>query len=48
VKEFFDHYLLGKAAPRWLEKGVSRLEMKDYLREQMKKYRDLLDKGISR
>ncbi|MBM3285648.1 MAG: S9 family peptidase, partial [Candidatus Aminicenantes bacterium] len=48
AKEFFDHHLLGKPAPRWLEKGVSLLEMKDYLQERMKKYQDLLDKGIPR
>jgi hypothetical protein len=48
VKEFFDHHLLGRAAPRWLERGVPLLEMEDYLEERMKKYRDFLDKGISR
>jgi dipeptidyl aminopeptidase/acylaminoacyl peptidase len=48
VKEFFDHYLLGKSAPRWLGEGISLLEMKDHLQERIKKYRDFLDKGVSR
>ncbi len=40
MKEFFDHYLMGKAAPDWWTKGVPRLEMEDHIKqrlEQMKK-----------
>jgi dipeptidyl aminopeptidase/acylaminoacyl peptidase len=31
MKEFFDHYLMGKPAPDWWTKGVPRLEMEDYI-----------------
>jgi len=40
MKEFFDHELMGKPAPDWWTKGVSRLEMEDHIRqrlEQLKK-----------
>jgi dipeptidyl aminopeptidase/acylaminoacyl peptidase len=47
IKEFFDHYLLGKPAPRWLREGVTLLELKDHLQELIKRYRDFLDKGVS-
>jgi dipeptidyl aminopeptidase/acylaminoacyl peptidase len=47
TKEFFDHFLLGKPAPRWLEEGISLLEMKNHLQDRMKKYYDFLDKGVS-
>ena len=32
MKEFFDHYLMGKPMPRWYEEGVQRLDMDDHLR----------------
>jgi hypothetical protein len=32
MKEFFDHFLMGKPAPDWYEHGVSRLDMADYLK----------------
>ena len=32
MKEFFDHFLMGKPAPDWYEHGVSRLDMTDYLK----------------
>lgn len=31
MREWFDHYLMGKPAPEWMEKGVPLLEMKDHL-----------------
>jgi len=34
MKEFFDHYLMGKAAPKWMTDGVPRLEMDDHLKER--------------
>jgi dipeptidyl aminopeptidase/acylaminoacyl peptidase len=37
MKEFFDHYLLGKPAPKWLEEGIPHLKMKDHLKEMSKK-----------
>jgi dipeptidyl aminopeptidase/acylaminoacyl peptidase len=36
MKEFFDHYLMGKPAPDWYVKGVSHLALKDYLKERAK------------
>jgi acetyl esterase/lipase len=32
MKEFFDHFLMGKPAPSWWEEGVSHLEMEEYLK----------------
>ncbi len=39
MKEFFDHFLKGAPAPKWWEEGVSRLDLKDHLKERA---RDLL------
>jgi len=36
MKEFFDHYLMGKPAPAWLHGSVSHLKLKDYLKERAK------------
>jgi len=36
MKEFFDYHLMGKAAPEWLENGVSRLKMNDDVTARMK------------
>lgn len=36
MKEFFDHFLLGKPAPDWLEKGIPYLKIKDHLKERVK------------
>ncbi len=35
MKEFFDHYLMGKPAPAWWTKGVPRLEMEDHIKQRM-------------
>jgi dipeptidyl aminopeptidase/acylaminoacyl peptidase len=32
MKEFFDHFLMGKPMPKWYEEGVQRLDMDDHLR----------------
>ena len=34
MREFFDHYLMGKPAPGWMKEGVSRLDMEDHLKER--------------
>ena len=34
MKEFFDHYLKGAPAPKWMTDGVPRLEMEDHLKER--------------
>ncbi len=36
MKEFFDHYLQGKPAPKWLEEGIPYIKIKDYLKEKVK------------
>ena len=36
MKEFFDHYLMDKPAPKWLDDGVPLLKMKDHLEERTK------------
>ena len=35
MKEFFDHYLMGKPAPGWWTKGVPRLEMEEHIRQRL-------------
>jgi dipeptidyl aminopeptidase/acylaminoacyl peptidase len=34
MKEFFDHHLLGKPAPKWWLEGVPHLKLKDHLDER--------------
>ncbi len=34
MKEFFDHYLKGAPAPKWMTDGVPRLEMEDHLKDR--------------
>ena len=36
MKEFFDHYLMDKPAPKWLEEGIPLLNIKDELDERAK------------
>ena len=36
MKEFFDHYLMDKPAPKWMEDGIPLLKMKDHLEEVTK------------
>jgi len=36
MKEYFDHYLKGAAAPDWMTKGVPRLQMEEHLKERAK------------
>lgn len=39
MREFFDHHLKGKPAPKWLQKGISHLKTKEHIREHDKKAR---------
>lgn len=34
MREFFDHHLMGKTAPKWLEEGVPLLKLKEHLEER--------------
>ncbi len=34
MHEFFDHHLMGKTAPKWLEEGVPLLKLKEHLEER--------------
>jgi len=36
MKEFFDHYLMVKPAPKWMVEGMPYLKLKDYLKEKAK------------
>ncbi|MBM3284856.1 MAG: hypothetical protein FJY81_03195, partial [Candidatus Aminicenantes bacterium] len=36
MREFFDHYLLGKPAPPWLEEGIPHLKLEEHLQEKTK------------
>jgi len=36
MREFFDHHLLGKPAPEWIEKGVSHLEHEEHIKARTK------------
>ena len=33
MREWFDHYLMDKPAPKWMEDGIPLLKMKDALEE---------------
>jgi len=35
MKEFFDHFLMGKPMPRWYGEGVPRLEMDEHLKSRV-------------
>ncbi|MBA7645146.1 hypothetical protein ES703_52899 [subsurface metagenome] len=37
MRQFFDHHLKGKPAPKWLEEGIPHLKLKDHLKEISKK-----------
>lgn len=39
MKEFFDHYLMGKPAPKWMIDGIPYLKMKDDLKERIKQWK---------
>lgn len=36
MREFFDHHLLGKPAPEWLEQGISHLKHEEHLKKRTK------------
>jgi dipeptidyl aminopeptidase/acylaminoacyl peptidase len=36
MQQFFDHYLMGKPAPRWYTAGVSHLDHEDHIKELAK------------
>jgi len=36
MRQFFDHYLMDKPAPKWMEEGIPLLKMKDHLDEVTK------------
>ncbi|MBS3819201.1 S9 family peptidase [bacterium] len=36
MQEFFDHYLRGKPVPKWWEKGIPHLKLKEHLKEKTK------------
>jgi dienelactone hydrolase len=36
MKEYFDYYLKGAAAPGWMTKGIPRLQMEEHLKERAK------------
>jgi dipeptidyl aminopeptidase/acylaminoacyl peptidase len=37
MREYFDHYLLGKPAPDWLKDGIPRLRMEEHLKARQQK-----------
>jgi dienelactone hydrolase len=43
MKEFFDHYLMGKTSPDWWAKGISNLKLKDYLKERVKDLKEKIE-----
>ena len=40
MKEFFDHHLMGKPAPKWLVDGVPHLKLKEHLDDRVKEKPD--------
>jgi dipeptidyl aminopeptidase/acylaminoacyl peptidase len=47
MKEFFDHHLMGRAAPAWLTRGVPRLQMEEHLRQRQQERRATPDVRIT-
>ena len=39
MREFFDHHLKGKPAPKWLKEGIPHIKIKEHIREHAKKVR---------
>jgi acetyl esterase/lipase len=39
MKEWFDHWLMGKPAPAWMTEGIPYLKLKDALKEQAKRWK---------
>ncbi len=39
MKEWFDHWLMGKPAPEWMVQGIPHLKMKDHLKERSKMWK---------
>ena len=37
MREFFDHHLMDKTAPPWLQEGVPHLKLEDHIKERTKK-----------
>lgn len=37
MREFFDHHLRGKPAPKWLTEGISHLKLKDHIKKVTEK-----------
>ena len=44
MREFFDHYLMGKPAPKWLTEGIPHLGQKDHIKERAKELRKSVEK----
>lgn len=38
VQEFFDHHLMGKPAPRWMEEGIPYLNREKRIKEELERY----------
>ncbi len=36
MREFFDHHLMGKPAPKWLQQGISHLDHEKHIKERTK------------
>jgi dienelactone hydrolase len=36
MREFFDYHLMGKPVPKWLEEGISHLDLKEHIKERTK------------
>jgi len=36
MREFFDHHLMGKPAPKWLKQGISHLDLEKHIEERTK------------
>ncbi len=43
MREFFDHHLMGKDAPKWLKEGVPHLKMDEHLTERAERMEKLID-----
>jgi len=48
MKEWFDHWLMGKPAPKWMVDGIAHLQIKDHLKERAKLWKPEEKKEIEK
>jgi dipeptidyl aminopeptidase/acylaminoacyl peptidase len=45
MKQFFDHHLKGKPAPKWIQEGIPHLKLKEHLEESVRTQQKEIEKS---